>query len=392
MKYFFITIVLFLTINSYGQKSPYYLNHQIDSIIKSDSTPFKFQTAAWNYSFIGEYNKSLEMKDLQYSNPTPSKPTAERENYFKNYKPINANSAILKEAAKTRILIINEAHNISLHRIFLTNLLKDLYNLGYTFIGMEALNHLDTLLNVRKFPILTTGFYTKEPSFGNLIRESIETGFTLFPYEQIYEDSFQREVGREKAQAINIKKIIDSNPNAKFVIYCGFAHVYEDTLKNRMGLPMAGQIKRLTGIDPFTIDQTELTEYFIVGNSYRQLIKENYSALFIDSLENYFNKARSFKSVDCNLFHPNTKFTKNRPSWLNRPNTKLVYLQDKIKIDYPYLIKIYLTSDDIISAIPIDIVEIKSKSQRTASLVLKRKKQIAIANNSQGDSQTIKLK
>ncbi|MBK9980830.1 MAG: hypothetical protein IPP15_00145 [Saprospiraceae bacterium] len=65
---------------------------------------------------------------------------------------------------------------------------------------------------------------------------------------------------------------------------------------------------------------------------------------------------------------------------------------DKIIIDYPYLIKIYLASDDINIAIPIDIIEIKSPSDKAASLILKHKKQIAIVVNNKGDRQEIRLR
>ncbi len=392
MKFKLFLTFFVLTNLVYGQTPPYYFSYQIDSILNVDSTSWKFQTASWNYSFIGDYTKALEIKDKQFPNPKISQPNQEEIDFFSKYKAVNAKSAILKEAAKTRIIIFNEAHHIGLHRIFLIDLLKDLHKLGYTFIGMEALNQKDKLLNQRKYPILESGFYTKEMCFGNLIREAIDNGFTVFPYEQIYEDSIQKIVGREKAQALNIKNILDQNPKAKFIIYCGYDHAAEDSLKNFMGLPMAGQLKKLTGIDPFTIDQTALTEYFIVGSRYRKLMDEKNDVLFIDSAFKYFNKASYPKQIDCNLYHPDTKYIHNRPHWLRRRNTKFIMLQDKIKIDYPYLLKIYLETDDISIAVPIDIIEVKSANDKVASVIYKHKKQIAVAINNKGGRQVLHLK
>lgn len=392
MKSIFLILILWFTNVVYGQNNPYYFSYQIDSILKVDSNSYKYQTASWNYSFIGDYKKALEIKVRQFPNARPSKPTQEQIDFFKSYKPKYAKEEILKEAAKRKILIINEAHHVSLHRVFLMSLLKDLHKLGYTFIGIEALNHDDTLLNRRKYPILGTGNFTKEPCFGNLIREAIENDFTLFPYEQIYNDSSQASIGRERAQAINIKKVMDKNPNAKFIIYCGYDHLVEDTLKNFMGLPMAGQLKRITGQDPFTIEQTILTEYFLVGNRYRKLINEKFDAIFIDSAFNFFNRASFPKMVDCNLYHPNTELIQNRPNWLKRKNNSFVVLQDKITIDYPYLIKIYLANEDTKIAVPIDIVEVKSANDKIASVILKHKKQIALVTNNKGDLQILKLK
>lgn len=378
----------------WGQANPYFFSYQIDSILNVDSTFYKFQTASCNYSFIGEYKTAIEIRDRQYPKAKAWSASQEHKDIFKKYTPIDAREAILKEARKARIIIINEGHHIGLHRVFLTTLLVDLHKLGYSFIGMEALDYEDTLLNKREYPILKSGFYTQEPCFGNLIREARIAGFTLFPYEQIYEDSTQKAMGREKAQALNIKKIMDLNPEAKFVIYCGYDHAKEDTLSN-FGLPMAGQLKRITGIDPFTIDQTALTEYYIVsgkGGRYRELMNQSFDALYVDSSLHYFNKASIPNSVDCNIYHPTTQYVMNRPNWLLRNGTRLVLLQDKIKIDYPYLIKIYQKTDDIDTAVPIDVIEIKSKESKVASLVFTNKKQIAVAINNKGDKQVIELK
>jgi len=392
MRHKLIFLFIILTQVVYGQIKPYYLSYQIDSILNVDTTGWKFQTASWNYSFIGEYKKSLETKDRQFPKAKSSEPTQEQIEYLKKYSQVDANKAILEEASKSRIIIINEAHHISRHRIFLTNLLNDLNKIGYNFIGMETLNYEDSLLNQRKYPVINSGYYSKEPCFGNLIREAIDIGYTVFPYEQVYSDSLQKKYGREKAQALNIKKLLDQNPKAKFIIYCGYDHAAEDTLKNFMGLPMAGQLKKLTGINPFTIDQTALTEYYMVGNRYRQLMSGKNNVLYIDSSFNYFNRATFPKAIDCNVYQPNSEYIYNRPTWLKRKNTQFIMLQDKVKIDYPYLIKIYLDTDDKDIAIPIDIIEVKSPDDKVASLILKNKKQIAIVENNKGDKQEIRIK
>lgn len=383
---------LFLSFSVSAQNQPYLFSHQIESLLQTDSTQWKFQTASWNYSFVGDYAKAMETKDRQFPNAKAPVPTQDHIDNFKKYYPVNAREAILKEAAKTRILIVNEAHHMALHRIFLADLLKDLHALGYTFIGMETLAHEDTLLNRRGYPTLNSGFYVKEPCFGNLIREALDRGFTVFPYEQIHEDSLQNMVGREKAQAINIKKVMDRHPEGKFILYCGYDHAAEDTLKNFMGLPMAGQIKNLTGIDPFTIDQTALSEYFKVGNRYRPLMNEKTDVLFADSNGRYFNRASYPKAMDCNLYHPNTTYIGQRPSWLLRENTRLVTFHHKVKLEPPYLVKIYLHGENPELAIPIDVVEILSAQDRKASVVYKRRKHVAHIENSKGEKQEIRLR
>ena len=114
----------------------------------------------------------------------------------------------------------------------------------------------DTMINQRKFPILDSGtMYIHESQSANLIKEAMDIGFTLFKYE--YKGA-KGKTGkdREREQAENIAKVITKNPNAKFLIHCGYDHLNE-------GIPgikewekaMAARLNDLTGINPFTIDQ-----------------------------------------------------------------------------------------------------------------------------------------
>ncbi len=377
---------------SHAQNQAYLFSYQIDSILAIDSTPYKYQTAAWNYSFIGEHKLAMEYKDKQFPLAKKSEPKKEEVLLFSKYHATPAMETILREAAKTKVIIFNEVHHLGMHRAYLTSLLNDLYKLGYKHIGMEGLKLGDSLLNRRKYPIQTTGFYVKESSFGNLIRESIATGMNVFAYEQNPFDSLQGAIGREKSQALNIRKVMDTYPNDKFIIYCGYDHAAEDTLKNFMGLPMAGQLKNMMGIDPFTIDQTSLSEFYKVGSRYRSLINIDYDAMFMDSLGNYFNKSIYPKAIDCCIFHPNTTYIKGRPNWILQKGKKLKYVSGNIHLPYPYLLKIYNISDNIDEAVPIDIIEIKSKMDKKASLLQRKQKHIAVAESVNGSKQIVYLK
>ncbi len=144
--------------------------------------------------------------------------------------------------------IINEAHHVPKHRAFTRSLLKELYANGYRYLGLEAL--FDAAVNETKFPVIETGYYTKEPEFGNLISEALATGFTLFSYE-----ASQGKNGKEREieQAENIQKFIENNPKAKVLIHCGYAHAYENDYP-AWGKAMAGRLKQNMNIDPLTID------------------------------------------------------------------------------------------------------------------------------------------
>src|SRR5690606_18409918 len=109
-----------------------------------------------------------------------------------------------------------------IHRVFTESLLEGLYQNGYRYLGLEALAE-DSLINIRKWPVINDGYYTNEPQFGNMIREALRLGFIVFGYE-----SGGRGKEREMGQAANIVEILKNDPNTKILIHCGFGHIVED--------------------------------------------------------------------------------------------------------------------------------------------------------------------
>ncbi|HTN16083.1 MAG TPA: hypothetical protein VL092_00270, partial [Chitinophagaceae bacterium] len=192
----------------------------------------------------------------------------------------------------------------------------------------------------------------------------------------------------EKAQAANVKRMIDLHPEGKFILYCGYDHAVEDSLSNFMGVPMAAWVKRMTGIDPFTIDQTRMTEAAKLSSRYRQLVKGDADYLFRDSSGALFHAASAPKAIDCNIYHPDTRLVQGRPSWMIGKNRKLKDPRSKIHISYPVLIKVYLASDTE-EAIPLDIIELKDPSD-ARSLILRRKhKHRVVCMNPKGEKQVL---
>lgn len=86
-----------------------------------------------------------------------------------------------------------------------------MYQNGYQYLGLEAL--FDSLINERKYPIQESGYYIKEPEFGNLITEALNIGYKLFSYEATKNKNGEE---REIEQALNIQKFIYNNPTVKY--------------------------------------------------------------------------------------------------------------------------------------------------------------------------------
>lgn len=368
----------------------YFFTCQIDSLLRADSIPYRYQTAAVYYTFAGAYHQAQETRAREYPQAKTTAPTDQEIALFARYKAVDARKAILGAASKTSILMLNEAHHVPLHRAYLRTLLKDLYRQGYRYLGMEALAHEDTALNQRGYPVIASGYYTQEPNFGVLIREALALGYTLFPYEQVFSDSLQKKLGREKAQATNIKKVMDQHPGGKFILYCGYDHVAEDSLSNFMGVPMAAWVKRMSGIDPFTIDQTRMTESPKLGSRYRQLVTGESDYLFRDSSGAFFHAASAPKAVDCNVYHPDTRLEQGRPSWMIDKNRKLKDIRSRIRISYPVLVKVYLASDQD-DAVPLDILELKDPADARSLILLRKHKHRILCTNPRGAKQVLTL-
>ncbi len=176
----------------------------------------------------------------------------------KKTKTYKANSYIKKNIKDYRIVMLNEAHHVPKNRLFAETLLKPLHEKGFKYLAIETLYWSDTLINKRKYPISTTGYYSREPYFANFIRSAINMGFTIIPYEQ-KENS--REINkREENQANNLIDFVLNNPQEKIFVYAGYSHIKEQS-DNEGIMWMAERFKDETKIDPLTISQTVFKEY-----------------------------------------------------------------------------------------------------------------------------------
>ena len=288
------------------------------------------------------------------------------------YLAVNASDYIIEAAKNTRMLIINEAHHNSSHRVFTKSLLQELYDQGYKNLGLEALGngvYLDTLLNSRKHPILTTGHYTKDPQFGDFIREALEIGYNVFPYENMGEGTATQ---REITQARNIEKVFNSKPDEKFLIHCGFDHALEGTHRS-WEKAMAGRITEYTGIDPLTINQVVYSERSKPEFNHPLLkaLDITVPSVLLDKENQPLQYTRGEAWTDIAVFHPQTKYINNRPHWLfEHGNNNVPITLSDINIEFPIMVLAYKKGEDISVAVPKDLTEIQNKTD-TCHLALK---------------------
>jgi hypothetical protein len=349
------TVFLLLYFSSVlGQSTPetYRFSKDILAQIDKDTVAWKHQLGATELSFSGYYREVLQEWDK--NGVRKPKFTAEDSLFYARSRKVNAKDYILEQSKNAEILIINEAHHISKHRTFTKSLLKELFANGYRYLGLEALFY--SAINERKYPILETGYYTKEPEFGNLLTEALEIGFILFSYEAS-EGKNGKE--REIEQAENIQKFIESNPKGKVLIHCGYAHAYENDYPS-WGKAMAGRLKENMNIDPLTIDQTMFLERSDAAYNplFMQLNKTKEPILLLDENGKVFNGFNENNQTDIVIIHPPTEYINNRPDWLLEGKKAYTIPPAKIEKHLPLLVLAYRNNEYENDGIPADIIEI----------------------------------
>ncbi|HET8859992.1 hypothetical protein [Marivirga sp.] len=362
----------------------YKYTYEIEEQILNDTIPWKYQISAADFAKKGDYKNALIHWDLGLQTQNRGYTKNQIDSINSNYSIVNAADYIIKEAQKNQVVMINEAHHNSMHRAFTKSLLQRLFDNGYKNLGLEALDNgenLDSALNSRGYPIQKTGYYTQDPQFGNLIREAIEIGYEVFAYERIGTDFGKN---REIEQAKNIQKVIESRPNEKFLIHCGFDHLMEGNYSG-WEKAMAGRLTEYAGIDPLTINQDEYSERSKTEFNHPLLkaLDINEPCILIDEYNNPLKYKRDEAWADIAVLHPNTKYDDTRPNWLFENGNKNISLKlNDIPIEFPVMVLAFKKGEDINVAIPIDITEIENKKESCHLALKEGTYEIVVTNKS----------
>lgn len=182
---------------------------------------------------------------------------------------LDAIPALVAAAKDRRIVILNESHHMPRHRAFAAELARALRAEGFTWFGAETFMDIAGTAK-RGYPSNATGYYVRDPVFGELVRTVLALGYRTFPYEVEAHlppnaSVTERINHRETHQATNIvKRCFDVDPDARVFLYVGYSHATEtwrDKGKEGETAWMAARLAEMTGHDPLTIDQTTATPH-----------------------------------------------------------------------------------------------------------------------------------
>lgn len=170
-----------------------------------------------------------------------------------------AAEAIVEVAKSHRVVMLNEAHTIARTRLLTYELLAPLRKAGYTHLAMETLTDFDPIQQ-RGYPTQQSGFYSREPVFGEIIRQALALGYVLVPYEYQSEDTGRQ--ARETGQADKLAALLRNHPDARLLVHAGHGHISKEAGSKPDDVRlMAHELKRLTGIEPLSIEQTRMWDH-----------------------------------------------------------------------------------------------------------------------------------
>jgi hypothetical protein len=296
---------------------------------------------AWARSTVGDYAGALAAS-RGASNPSgrrPPPPTFDEQKVtetLQGYEARDAVTAIVEAARDRQIVILNEAHHISRHRAFALLLARELRKAGFQYLACETFTpNLDAeAMRTRQYPTQQDGYYTKEPLFGDFVRESLRLGYVPVPYEYSGRptpggsaaDSIN---AREAGEAANLMELFKKDPAARVFIYVGFSHLMKKA-QQRPAEPnltvewMARRLQALSGIEPLTIDQVSMTDPE-PGSLNAALLQRVFSTNLTGSPVLVLRNKESAKHLvlgtyagdaDLQIFHAPTRTSDRRPDWL----------------------------------------------------------------------------
>ncbi|MFA7361329.1 MAG: hypothetical protein WC139_09860 [Candidatus Kapaibacterium sp.] len=347
----------------------YYINSiryllNVNDSLKNTNRSFYFQMSCTQYSFVGAFkqNELLFSRELNLTNKYDDELKS-----MDSYDTLNIYSYLNVLPDSVKYVFFNEDHLRPQTRVTILNSLEILYKKGFRYLFCEAVNGKDSLLNTRKYPVIESGWYTSEPAYGNLLREAFRLGFAVLSYEDTNKAVLQNNgkvylaSDRETEQANNILNFISKHKDAKILVLAGHSHINE----NKKQGWMASVFKLKSGLNPLTIEQTDMAEYTAgsYSNNLFKLFRSKYQNKLPVMLVNNEGKPYSLKanSYDITLFPSKTDYLNERPNWLINLNGNKEYQIDMKfwDINDTCLIQAINTNEDIERSIPSDQILIE---------------------------------
>lgn len=263
-------------------------------------------------AFVSNYDSALYYFDQQALAQQPHAPQDYgidsgfvKESFFRH-----ALTALPKKISQHQVVMLNETYFMPAHRAFAISLLDELYKQGFRHMALETITSSDTAsLNQRKYPVHKSGVYQKESLYGELVRQALRKGFSILAYQSegpcpAELDAVHCNNLRDSIQAQNLARWVRQHPDKKLFVYAGPSQIFENS--SGKWKRTATYFKHLSGIDPYTIDQSYMNEHTspaLEDPRYRAAADlKNIQAPMVAYVEDTLWSHS--KQVDATIFHP----------------------------------------------------------------------------------------
>lgn len=223
---------------------------------------FELQQLGMQRAFAGDTEGAIAAVDAQ--SPPASAPPPDALAALAGARAEDAIEAIVAQARTRRVVILNEAHHVPMHRAFAMRVAAALRKIGYTYLACETFSGDGAGVPAPGQVTTATGFYTREPTFANFVNAALADGWKLVPYDVIkplqpgqdWMDSIRQ---REQGEADNLAaRIFEKDKDAKVFIYAGYSHAFKSVPGATGDIDwMAERLRRATGLDILSVDQTD---------------------------------------------------------------------------------------------------------------------------------------
>ena len=319
-------------------------------------------------SFLGDPVEALRLFDTLDDEASPPPADTTR---LDQLRVADAAGTIIAAADTARVIFVNEAHHVAQTRLLTLALLEPLRAKGFTYLAAETFSPFDSSLNARDYPVRTSGYYSNEPLFGEVIREARRLGYTLVPYEAI---GVGGQDARETGQATNLRdRIFREHPDAHVLVHAGYSHINESGVLAG-AKPMAIRFRELTGIDPFTIDQTTMREHSTRAKehpAYRHIVDRAARTVPFVLVESDGRPWTNRPGVhDMTVFLPRTQLRDGRPDWYWRSGDRQPFaVKGSLCANHDQCVVAARVAEESPDAVPRDILIMSAKdAQRTLAV------------------------
>jgi hypothetical protein len=234
----------------------------------------------------------------------------------------DAVEAVVREARERQVVIINESRHRSRNRAFTLAVALELRKLGFEYLAVDGLDDGAGLAR-RGYPVVGDGYYTREPMYGDLLRQALAAGYRPVAYRHPYSPGEPGNVREERMAQTLVDRIFKENPRARVLVHASSAQIWKAPLYTSADPDrvrwLAEQLREKTGIDPLCVDQV------LAEDRDPQRFRIIVTRIFADSplasvvlrdVEQPHSYWRDQDAIDMQVVHRPERQENGRPDWL----------------------------------------------------------------------------